>query len=257
MSLAGHIDELRVRIVRMIFVILGAWVLGWFLQPAVYSGLNSIIEKAVAEYRQLHPTWNYAEPFTNLTQPFLTQLRLSFMLGLGIAMPFVVLEIWGFVRPGLKLQEARPIAQLAPVSVVLFFLGAACCWMVLPITFQWFLSFFDNWPGTSLNQEPGTMVMFTLKMLFAFGLAFQLPLVIFIAGKIGLVTPETIRHYWRHAAVFVFLASAVLTPSSDPVTMLMMAIPLSVLVMLSIVAVGITSKKSSTANRPAELDDLD
>lgn len=257
MSLTGHIDELRSRIMRVIFVILGAWVIGWIIQTPVYGALNTFVESAVDAYRKTHPTWHYEEPFLNITDAFMTKFRLSFMIGLGISLPVIVLEIWGFVKPGLRPIESKPIRQLAPVSVLLFFVGALCCWMVLPLTFQWFLSFFEEFPGTSLNQQPGTMIFFTLKMILAFGLGFQLPLVVYIAGRIGLVSSETLNHYWRHAAVFVFVASAILTPSNDPITMLMMAIPLSVLVMLSIWAVQLTNRKRAPTNRPAELDDLD
>ncbi len=257
MSLAGHIDELRSRIIRIVLVIAGCWVIGWILEPAVYKGINSIVEKAVANYHVTHPNFDYKEMLPKLTDAFMIKFKLSFMIGLGIALPIIVLEIWGFIRPGLKPTELKPITRLAPLSVLLFFLGAFCCWMILPITFQWFLVFFEDFDGASLFQEAGSMTYFTLKMLLAFGLGFQLPLVVFIAGKIGLVSSETLTHYWRHAAVFVFVASAILTPSQDIITMLMMAIPLTILVLLSIWAVKLTTRGAKGSRRPAELDDLD
>lgn len=257
MSLAGHIDELRSRIIRVVLIVAAGWVIGWFLQTWVYDTLNSFVQSAVEAYRRTHPNVQYAEPFKSLTEPFMVKFKLSFMIGLGLALPVIVLEIWGFVRPGLKPSEARPIMRLAPVSVVLFFLGVACCWLILPLTFQWFLSYLADFPGTALFQEPGTMIFFTLKMMLGFGLGFQLPLVVFIAGQIGLVSSETLSQYWRHAAVFVFIASAILTPSQDIITMLMMAIPLTLLVMLSILAVKITTRNKRPISRPEELDELD
>jgi sec-independent protein translocase protein TatC len=99
------------------------------------------------------------------------------------------------------------------------------------------------------------MVIFILKMLLAFGIGFQLPLVVFLAGKIGIIGPDTLTHYWRQAVVFVFFASAILTPSGDPISMLMMAVPLTILLMLSIFAVKVTSRNKASSD--PELNDLD
>ena len=256
MSLGGHIDELRIRLLRCVSIIAVFWIIGWFLQKPVYDALNDLVLKALDSYRQQNPNFKYAEPFTNMSDAFMLQFRLSFMLGLGMALPIVVNQVWGFVRPGLKPTEAKPIARLIPLSVLLFALGVTCCWLILPITFEWFLSFFSNFQGASLNQQPGTMVFFILKMLFAFGIGFQLPLLVYIAGRLGLISSETLTHYWRHVAVFVFVASALITPSGDIISMLMMAIPLTLLMVASIVAVRLTMRKDG-GPRPEELNDLD
>jgi sec-independent protein translocase protein TatC len=253
--LGQHVGELRDRILRSVFLIAAGWVIGWFLQPSVFNIIESVMASAVAEYRQSHPDFDYKEPFSTAMQPFMLKLKLSFMIGLGMAFPFVALQIWGFVSPGLKSSEKRPIKALAPLSIVLFGLGAFFCWLVLPTTFRWFLSFLEEFPGTVLYQEPGAMVFFTLKLMLAFGIGFQLPLVVFLAGKLGIIGPDTLTHYWRQAVVFVFLASAILTPSGDVFTLLMMAVPLTILLALSIVAVRLTYRNRTSSD--PELNDLD
>lgn len=260
MSLGGHIDELRTRLIRSILVIAALWVVGWFIAPYVYTAVNDVATTAVTAYKKTHPNFDYGEVFRDFTGSFMLQFKLSFMIGLGLALPYLALQIWSFVEPGLKPSESQPIKRLAPVSVLLFFLGAGLCWMILPITVQWFLTFFDSFADTRLYQEPGTMVMFLFKMLLAFGIGFQLPLLVYIAGRLGIVGPDTINQYWRHALVFVFFTSAILTPSSDPITMLMMAVPLSLLMMISIWALRLTQKKRRKLGQsdwPAELNALD
>lgn len=255
-TLGEHVGELRDRILRCVFLIAGCWAISWFfLQTPLYNLIEQLVKDAVDQYRLSHPGFRYEEPFKNLTEGFMLKLKFSFMIAIGLALPVIVLQIWGFVEPGLKPNEKKPLKALAPVSVLLFALGAFFCWLILPTTFQWFLSYMEEFPGTSLFQEPGSMVFFTWKLMLAFGIGFQLPLVVFLAGKIGIIGPDTLNHYWRQAIVFVFFASAILTPSGDIFTMLMMAVPLTILLVLSILAVKFTTRTSSS--RDPELNDLD
>jgi sec-independent protein translocase protein TatC len=180
------------------------------------------------------------------------KFKLSFMLGLILAFPYLVIQLWGFVEPGLKENEKRPVRKMLPFSVLLFAMGVCFCWIILPSAFNWFAAYVEEFPGTVIYQEPGTMVFFILKMLLAFGMGFQLPLVVFLLGKIGLLTPETLTTYWRQSTVFIFVASAIITPSNDVFSMLMMAIPLSVLFIISIWALKITNRKKP---KPDDQDD--
>lgn len=256
MPLGEHIGELRDRIVRVLVYVTVGWAIAWFIEPWLYSKLQSVVESSIADFKRTHPGFDYEEIWLRMTEPFMFKFRSSFMVGLGMALPFIVLEIWGFVSPGLKPNEKRPIKMLAPASVLLFFMGCWFCWWILPVTFQWFLSYTDEFVGTVVKQEAGSMVLFILKMMLAFGVGFQLPLVVYIAGRVGIIGPDTLVHYWRHAVVFVFITTAILTPSGDIFSMLMMAVPVSLLLMVSIVAVKMTAKKERT-EREAALDDLD
>jgi sec-independent protein translocase protein TatC len=237
-SLVEHLDELRDRIIRMIVAVTLAWVVGWYLQPYVYVHLNALVLRNIDL-----PADKFKEVFNNATQPFMLKFKLSFMLGLIMAFPYLVIQLWGFIEPGLKSNERRPARQLAPFTVLLFAIGVAFCWIILPSAFRWFVGYLSEFPGTAIYQEPGTMVFFVLKMLLAFGMGFQLPLIVFLLGKIGLLTPETLTTYWRQATVFIFVSSAVITPSNDIFSMLMMAIPLSLLFIISIWAVKLTNRK--------------
>jgi sec-independent protein translocase protein TatC len=171
------------------------------------------------------------------------QLRLSFAIGLIPATPLVILQLWGFVAPGLKERERRPFRVLAPFSILLFLLGAGFCWLILPAALQWFGSYLANYKDTSLIQSPSTMIFFIAKMMLAFGIGFELPLVVYALGALGLLSSETLIKYWRQATVFIFIAAATLTPSNDAFSMLMMAIPLCILFLISVYAVKFTQRK--------------
>ena len=240
-TLIEHLEELRTRLVRSIWLITIGWIGGWFLEPWVYGTLHSLIAKGVKE--NLPKGAEYVEAWQHFTEPFIFQLKLSFLIGLVIALPIVITQLWGFVAPGLKPNERKPLVRLAPFSVALFLMGATFCWFSLPAATGWFVSYLANFPGTSLFQDPGSMVIFLVKLILAFGVGFQLPIIVYGLGAIGILSAQTLAKYWRHGTVFVFFLSAILTPSNDPLTMLMMAIPLSILFMASVWAVRIVQRK--------------
>lgn len=234
-------------------MIAGGWVVGWFIEPVLYTALIGPTTAAIK--RHLPPGTDYKVVFSTFTEPFMLQLRLSFMIGLVLALPFIVLQLWGFVEPGLKTNEKKPLKTAAPVSVALFALGATFCWFVLPSAYGWFTDYLYNYQGASIYQDPNTLILFSVKLMGAFGLGFQLPLIVFVLGRIGIITPGTMMRYWRQGTVFVFFASMVLTPSNDPLTMLMMAIPLCILMVISVYAVHLTTRHRKSG--PDELNDLD
>jgi sec-independent protein translocase protein TatC len=249
-TLGEHLEELRSRIIRSVAVLFIGFVLGWFIQPYFYNAVQPVVEAAIQ--RGLPEGSEYREVFSDVTQPFMLTLRLAFLIGLVLAFPIIVLELWGFVAPGLKPSERKPIARMAPFSVVFFALGVVCCWFAVPSVFQWFGSYLGNFEGTALYQEPGRMLFFALRLALAFGVGFQLPLVVFLLGKVGLLTPATLFQYWRHAAAVIFIVSAVVTPA-DVFSMLVLAVPLFILFIASALAVKFFVKPQ----HDEELNDLD
>jgi len=260
-TLVEHLEELRDRIIRALFFLVAGWIGGWYLEPPLYTYINDRINGPIL--KRIPKGVDFKIVFHQATEPFLLKLKLSFMIGLVIAFPFIVVQLWGFVAPGLKKIERKAIQWVAPFSVLLFAMGATFCGLVLPSAFTWFTSYLDDFKDVSLYQEAGSMVFFVLKMVLAFGAGFQLPLVVFVLGKIGLLTPETLIRNWRQATAGIFVIAMVVTPSNDPLTMLMMAVPLSILFIISIYAVKISNnrsrrkKKRDEDDEDDELNDLD
>jgi sec-independent protein translocase protein TatC len=249
LTLVEHLEELRDRIIRVVVYLALGWVAGWFLQPWLFDFLNSLARNSV---EAALGKGTYDEAFRDATQAFMLSLRLSFLIGLIISMPLILNQLWGFVAPGLTPRERKPVQRLAPASLVLFAMGVGFCWLILPAAIYWFAGFIDRYPGVRLIQEPGTMVFFALKMMLAFGIAFQLPLIVFGLGAMGLLTAETLTKYWRQAATVIFILAAVITPSNDPISMLTMAVPLVILFIISVYMVKWTEKKKIRAAEAIE-----
>ncbi|MFZ4507393.1 MAG: twin-arginine translocase subunit TatC [Fimbriimonas sp.] len=253
LTLGEHLDELRVRIIRVLVMLIVGWVAGWYILPSLYAFLNNMV--AVNITQALDGKAPFSDVFRNATDPFMLKFRLSFMLGLIMVFPFCLLQIWGFIAPGLKPNERKPIERLAPWTLILFVMGAGFCWVIIPSALQWFAQYVLEFPGTGLMQEPGAMIFFVLKMMLAFGLGFQLPVVVYALGSIGLLKSETLLQYWRQWATAVFLAAAILTPSNDAFSMLMMAVPLVILFAISVVLVTAVQKKQKREQEKRDADE--
>lgn len=230
---------------RVLGVIIVAWLGGWFAVMPVYGYVNGVITRAIEQ--ALHHKTPYVTQFPEATGPFMLKFKLSFYIALIVVLPYIVVQIWGFIAPALKENEQRPFKKLAPASALLFLIGAGFAWAIVPTTFAWFASYAEEFPGTSIFQEAGSQVFLVAKMLLAFGVAFQLPIIVYGIGIAGLLSTESLLKYWRHGATAIFILSAIITPSNDPISMLTMAIPLTVLFIASVYAVKFTQRKRARA----------
>ncbi len=156
-------------------------------------------------------------------------LRIGFWGGLLLALPFILMAVAWFVFPGLTVRERRAIRNALGLAVLLFAVGVSFGYfMVLPSVMQLMLRI-NEWLGlTSDFVELGDYVAFVLRLLIAFGLAYELPVVIIVLGNLGIVTSQSLRAYRRHVVVGLLVAAMLLTPP-DPLSQLMMALPLVVL----------------------------
>lgn len=250
-TLGEHLDELRSRIIKVVLALVVFSCAGWFIAIPVYDFIQKSVQTNI-------PKWlDYREVFNSFTGPFMLQLRMSVWIGVAITLPYAIWQLWLFIRPGLKPNERRPARALFPFSMGLFFLGATIGWLMVPPTVGWFCSFFRDFKGSVLYQEQGTMVFLVIKLLLAFGIGFQLPIVTFLLVKTGIVPVESLLRSWKHATVAIFALTMLLTPSGDPFTMLAMAVPLTGLFFGAIGAVKLTSKDKGREDEAHELNNLD
>lgn len=251
LTLGEHLEELRQRIFRcLIYIGVGAVAGGFLAQPFFNTIQGHIIEPLRAKHEILM--------MMDITEGISFWIRLAVTIGLIFALPLVVREVWGFIKPGLKPHEVKPIEKVVPISFALFALGVFLCWLVLPPTMEWFIGITAQFDGVDIVQSAPKIVYFCSKMFLAFGLGFQLPLIVYFLARVGVISTESIWRYWRHVIVGVFILSAVLTPSGDPFSMLVMALPMSGLFFASVQAAKISNKKSGgTVDHPDVLNDLD
>ncbi|MCX7993680.1 MAG: twin-arginine translocase subunit TatC [Fimbriimonadales bacterium] len=237
-----HLEELRKRIFRALIYIMLGWIVAFAITRPVYDFLAGPLLATKPEGAKF--------VFTHATEPFFLKFKLALIMGLILAMPFLMRELWGFLAPGLTRQERRSIKLIAPFSLFLFFSGVVLGYYILPAAFNFFLGYLNEYPEAQLFQNPGQYVMFVVKMMFAFGLGFQMPVVLMFLAHIGLATPETMWKYWRQAILVIGLMAALLTPSGDAFSMFAIGLPMVFLYFLSILLVGrIVKKKRRQALR--------
>ncbi|MCE9559494.1 MAG: twin-arginine translocase subunit TatC [Armatimonadetes bacterium] len=248
LSLVEHLEELRTRLMRCLAVVAVTWIIGWYVQPSLYVPLEKIVMSAVPKGVDSKVV------FGSITDPFMLRMNNSFVIGLIIASPFILLQLWGFITPGLKEKERKPFQLAAPICIGLFALGTFFCWLILPSAYTWFASYLTDFNGAALFQNPNVMISFCMKMLLAFGVGFQLPVVVFVLYRFGVITPAALNKHWRHATVFIFIAASILTPSNDIFSMLMMAIPLTILFFGSVLAIKVSASRLPWPDELAVLD---
>jgi sec-independent protein translocase protein TatC len=188
--------------------------------------------------------------FTNLPEMFFAYLKTAFVAGILLTSPFIFYQIWLFVAPGLYQKEKRLVIPFVISSTILFVGGSLFGYfIVFPFGFKFFLGFANDYVQAlpSVKQY----FSFAVKLLFAFGLIFELPVVVFFLAKIGIVSAEQMRRKRKYAILMTFVVGAILTPP-DVITQCMMAGPLLLLYEIGIIVARIASRKKAQESSPAE-----
>lgn len=235
MTFWEHLDELRKRLVRSALWILIGAIGGFALSPYVQDFLiKPFIDKVPGTLALLAPS-----------DGFVIQIKISLLLGLLLASPFVAWQLYGFVGPGLKREEKRWMFPVVIIATLLFWSGVLFAWYVLPTALQFLGSFSQE--GLENIWSLKKYIGLVLFLILAFGFIFQLPLVIGLLVGTGLVPSKFFRRNRRFAIVFIFILAALATPTTDAVTMLMMVTPLLFLYELSI-WIGVLLEKRRAKN---------
>ncbi|MBI3333054.1 MAG: twin-arginine translocase subunit TatC [Candidatus Omnitrophica bacterium] len=187
----------------------------------------------------IHPVGRVV--FLSPAEPFLVHLKVAFLAGIGLALPFLAWEIWRFLSPALFPGERHPILLLAPASAGLFALGALFSWKVLLPTALRFLLSFGSEELTPMVTV-GSYVSFAGWLILAGGLIFQMPFVAMLLARGGWLHPWTLLRHWRIAVVSILVVAAVLTPTPDIVTQLLLAAPMGALYLVSIGLAVLTAR---------------
>ena len=186
--------------------------------------------------------------FTALQETFLTYLKVSFFAAFFLTSPFILIQIWKFIAPGLYKHEKSAIMPYLVATPILFFLGGLLVYyLVMPLAIKFFLSFestgiITNLP-IQLEAKVNEYLSLIMKLIFAFGLSFQLPVALSLLARVGVVDSKFLRERRKYVVVIIFAAAAILTPP-DPITQIGLAIPLLILYELSIFSVNIIEKKA-------------
>ena len=248
MSLMDHLTELRSRLLIsiVVFVVLFLLCLVKIGDPSssIADQVYLFLQKPLAD---LLSERGGRMIFTGLHEGFFTQIKVAFFTSISISLPIILMQVWKFVAPGLYKNERNAMLPFMIATPFLFILGAAMVYyMVIPLAWQFFLSFEIN-PGQGalpIEVEPriSEYLSLVMRLMFAFGLSFELPVVLLLLVKSGFVTPDGLASKRRYAILTSFVAAAILTPP-DVISQVMLATPIIILYEISIIAARIMYKK--------------
>lgn len=246
MELVEHLAELRTRIFRAIlYLIVGMVITYNFFRP-LYEIINDPLKRALIQHGVIGTI-----KFDSVQDAFFLKLQVSFIAGLAIALPLLLGELWGFIKPALTPKEREPVKFLAPFSVLLFLAGIGTGYAVLPLAYDWMVGYLGDVPDAQLLQDAAKYLLLSVKIILAFGIAFQLPVVLLFLARVGVLTSKLMVAYWRHAVVVLATLAAIFVPSNDPITMVMMAVPMAGLYLLSISLVkAFEPREDGKQNKP-------
>jgi sec-independent protein translocase protein TatC len=241
MPFLDHLDELRSRLIKSLAALLVGLVIGLFAVAKLH--VLEIIQAPIAE---LLP--NQELIYISPTTPFFITLKLGFIVGLILSFPILSYQLWAFLSPALYENERKFAVPAIAAGTVLFLGGVAMAYFwVLPFGLKILLSFYSGElaPFIAVNEY----LKFATGLILAFGLIFEMPVVLVFLSAVGIVTPEFLSKYRRHAIVVMAILSALLTPQ-DPYTMLAMMIPLMLLYELSIVMAKLLRSRRERQTQP-------
>jgi sec-independent protein translocase protein TatC len=267
MTFLEHLEELRKRVFRALLAVLAGIVVGWHYKEALLGWLLRPLEiawfcktRACTPPRifgwMLHPgTFAQARAaagnppgatihFAGPTDAFVAYFKLAAMGGTLLALPVIFYQLWAFVAPGLYAREKKLVLPFVFFSTLFFVTGSLFgYYLVFPIGYEWFLGFSGLIPGTGTQIVPTIMMEeylgFTAQMLLAFGVVFEMPLFIFFLALAGIVTSKQLFKFGRYFTVLAFILAAVLTPSTDVYSQVMLAGPLVILYYLAAVLAAV------------------
>lgn len=254
MSLIGHLRELRTRLVICVVALLPGTIAGF----ALYGPITDFLTRPVCDLPV--PTISDAAcgPLVitgSLLAPFTLQAKVALAAGIVSSAPVWLYEIWAFLAPGLHRHERRRALAFVAASAPLFVAGMALCYVMLPKGVAFLVGFAPE--QVTFLADYGTYLSLVLRLLLVFGLAFLLPVLVVALNVVGVLPAATLRQWWRGVVVGVMVFSAVATPTTDPLTMLALALPILVLLALAYVfCVVADRRRPPTAADDPSLDDV-
>ena len=228
----SHLEELRKRLINCAISVGLGFIICYLFKEELFKILMLPLKNQMPEGDRVI--------FTNLPEMFFTYIKTAFVGGIVISSPFIFHQLWLFIAPGLYQHEKRYLIPFVLSSSLLFLAGTLFAYFVVfPFGFKFFLGFANDYIQAlpSVKQY----FSFSIKLLLAFGLIFQLPVVVFFISKMGLLGPDTLKKNRKYALLLIFVIAAILTPP-DVITQFMMAGPLLILYEISIWVSAIASR---------------
>ncbi len=225
LPLLEHVLALRKVLVMSAFAVLVGSVIGWFFSDQVFAYLAGPVS-ILGDIKFIT---------TTPMEPMLVKIKVSMFIGVTLALPVLMWQIWSFVLPALKQNERKYLYIIVPSSVLLFLAGAALCfYIVLPLGIKFLIYAGSGGVQSTPFVTKTSYLSFIITFLLTFGFVFQLPIVLLILIRIGILTPQTLAKKRRWAILTIVILAVVISPTPDLVTQFLMAGPMYLLYELSI-----------------------
>lgn len=230
MTIMDHLRELRQRVIRSLLAV----AVGTIVMLAAYDPVKNWLTKPYRNLCSARPEFKCNGSLFALgpLDGFTARLRVCAYGGLVLALPVVLWQIWRFVVPALNKKEKKYAIPFILSSIVLFAAGCSIAYWTLDKA----LEFLINWSGTDITEayRITDYIMLVVMMMLAFGVGFLSPVLLVFLQLVNAVTPKTLIKQWRYSIIGIFVAAAVITPSGDPISLLALAVPLTVLYLFSV-----------------------
>ena len=251
--LLEHLVELRKRLVYSLLAFAGCFLVGFYFSKPIYAFLTEPLAHALVGHPNNHLI------YTAVYETFFTYVKVGMFAGLCLAFPIIASQIWMFVAPGLYKHERHAFLPFLLASPVLFLMGAGFVfYIMLPFALRFFLGF--ETPGTAntlgiqLLAKVSDYLDLVTTLIFAFGLTFQMPVLLSLLGRVGIVSAAMLRKFRRYAIVGIFALAAIVTPP-DLFSMVSLAIPLTLLYEVSIWCVALIERRRAQEDAAREKED--
>jgi sec-independent protein translocase protein TatC len=245
MPLMSHLIELRNRLVYSVAALFVAFCVCYYFSQDLFAFL---VQPLADVY---HGQAGRRMIFTGLHETFFTYMKVAFFAALFISFPMIASQVWMFIAPALYKNEKRAFLPFLVATPVLFFLGGALVYyFIFPLAWQFFISF--ETPGGNgtlpiqLEARVGEYLSLVMKLIFAFGLCFQLPIALTLMGRVGIVSSRGLREKRKYAVIITFIVAAVLTPP-DIISQVGLALPILILYEFSILSVKMVERRRLAA----------
>ena len=255
MPLMEHLIELRQRLLYAVAALVVGFIVCFIFSEQLFSFLVDPLAQIMLE-RDLEQGYRRLI-YTDLTEVFFTYIKVAFFFGAFITCPIFLTQLWLFVAPGLYRYEKKALAPFLVASPILFFAGGALVYYgIFPLAWEFFLSFETSGGGSGdvpiqLEPKVNEYLGLVMKLIFAFGLCFQLPVLMTLLARVGLATSEGMRRKRKYAIVGVFIVAAIFTPP-DPLSQISLALPIIALYEISILMARVTERKRAEEEARAE-----
>jgi sec-independent protein translocase protein TatC len=239
MSFLEHLDELRKRLIYVVYSLIAGC-------AVAYIFIGRIFDFIMKPMQQVLPPGSYLQ-YTSGAEPFMLYIKIGFLTGIFIASPLILYQVWRFIAPGLYTHEKKFAIPFVVLSTVFFVAGGVFAhYVAFPVTWVFFNSFSTDY----MKFVPKVDEAFSLytKLLLGFGAIFEMPTLVFFLARMGVVTGQFLLKYFKYAFLIIFIVAAVISPGTDMMSQVVMAVPMLGLYIFSIAIAFIFQKK----RKPAE-----